>query len=200
MRDRHAAINGSTLRFEFRGKSGIRHTVELRDRRLARIVRQCQDLPGQELFQYLGGDGLRRSVQSADVNEYLRQVSGEDFTAKDFRTWAGTLLAARALHDFETFDSQAQAKRNIIRAIEAVARRLGNTKMVCRKCYVHPAVLDAYLDGSLVQTLSQRADEQMVQSLKHLAPEEAAVLTLLQQSLRREARRLRGRTNRGLPL
>ena len=117
---------------------------------------------------------------SADVNDYLREVSGEDFTAKDFRTWAGTVLAALALQEFETFDSQAQAKENIVRAIEKVAERLGNTPTVCRKCYVHPAVLDAYLDGSLLETLSRRAEAELARSLRDLEPEEAAVLALLQ--------------------
>jgi DNA topoisomerase-1 len=187
MQDRHAKIGGGTLHFEFRGKSGIEHAVDLHDRRLARVVRQCQEVPGQELFQYVDEEGTRHAIGSADVNEYLRQISGQDFTAKDFRTWAGTVLAARALKEFQTFDSQTQAKRNIVRAIESVARRLGNTKAVCRKCYVHPAVLEAYLDGSLLQTLQERVSTEMRKSLHRLTAEEGAVLAFLQERLRREA-------------
>ena len=119
--------------------------------------RQCRDLPGYELFQYVDEDGERQTVGSADVNAYLQEITGEDFTSKDFRTWAGTVLAAQLLREFEEFDSDAQAKKNIVRAIESVAKRLGNTKAVCRKCYIHPAVLDAYLDGSMMETLAQRA-------------------------------------------
>jgi DNA topoisomerase-1 len=187
MRDRHVKINGPTVHFEFRGKSGIRHAIDLTDRRLARIVKQCQDIPGQELFQYIDDQGERHSIGSADVNAYLHEIAGEEFTAKDFRTWAGTVLAARALQEFEAFDSQTQAKRNIVRAIEAVAKRLGNTKAVCRKCYVHPAVFDAYLDGSLLQTVTGRIEKEIRRSLHELSPEEAAVLAFLQERLKREA-------------
>jgi DNA topoisomerase-1 len=185
-RDRHAEIDGSTIRFQFRGKSGLKHTVELRDRRLARIVRRCQDVPGQDLFQYLDDQGQGHPIGSADVNEYLREISGHDFTAKDFRTWAGTVLAARALRELAAFETKTQARRNIVRAIASVARRLGNTKAVCRKNYVHPAVFDAYLDGSLAQTLTRRAGKELRESLQNLPPEEAAVLALLHQRLRRE--------------
>jgi DNA topoisomerase I len=187
MRDQHVEVSGATLRFEFRGKSGIRHCVEVHDRRLGRVVKQCQDLPGQELFQYLDEKGERRSIDSSDVNDYLRAAGGEDFTAKDFRTWAGTVLAARALAEFESFDSQAQAKRNVVAAIESVAKRLGNTKGVCRKCYVHPAVLDAFLDGTLAEGLSRRVGKELAQGLHELPPEEAAVLALLQRRLKQEA-------------
>jgi DNA topoisomerase-1 len=188
MQDRHVDVSGATLTFEFRGKSGISHTIDLTDRRLAKIVKRSQDLPGYELFQYLDEQGTRRSVDSADVNAYLKEISGEEFTAKDFRTWAGTVLAARALQEFQTFDSQAQAKRNVVQAIEAVAKRLGNTKAVCRKCYVHPRVIDLYMDGSLLQTLKRRVKKELSQSLHGLPPEEAAVLALLQQRLGREER------------
>jgi DNA topoisomerase-1 len=186
MRDEHVALDGATVRFEFRGKSGIHHEIDIHDRRLARIVKRCQELPGQELFQYVDEDGKPQDVDSADVNEYLREVTGCDFTAKDFRTWAGTVLAAMALQEFETFDSQAQAKKNVVQAIKRVAERLGNTPTVCRKCYVHPAVLDAYLDGSMIETLRQRADQEMEESLGDLKPEEAAVMALLQNRLARE--------------
>ena len=121
MRDRHAEVNGSSVQFKFRGKSGVTHAVELEDRRLARVVARCQELPGQELFQYVDDEGTVQDVDSADVNEYLREIAGEEFTAKDFRTWAGTMLAALALQEFETFDSQTQAKKNVVSAIERVA-------------------------------------------------------------------------------
>ncbi|MBF6599520.1 MAG: DNA topoisomerase IB [Dehalococcoidia bacterium] len=183
MRDRHAAVAGGTVRFRFRGKSGKEHSVGVRDRRLARIVKRSQELPGQELFQYVDDEGERHNIDSADVNAYLREISGEEFTAKDFRTWAGTVLAALALREFEAFDSEAQAKRNIVRAIESVAGRLGNTPAVCRKCYIHPAILDAYLDGSLLATLRSCTEAAMRESLPELRPEEAAVLALLEERL-----------------
>jgi DNA topoisomerase-1 len=196
MHDRHIAIYGTTIRFAFRGKSGIRREVDLTDRRLATIVKACQDLPGQDLFQYLDEDGQAHDVNSADVNDYLREVTGHDFTAKDFRTWAGTVLAAMALQEFALFDSQAQAKRYIVRAIERVAERLGNTPTVCRKCYVHPEVLNAYLDGSLLKTLRQEAAAEMKHSLHSLDPEEAAVLALLQHRLAQEPTKVGGRKTR----
>jgi DNA topoisomerase I len=186
MQDKHAHVQGEKIRFEFRGKSGVEHEIDLEDERLARIVRQCQDLPGQELFQYLDEDDRVCDVDSGDVNEYLREVSGLDITAKDFRTWAGTALAAQALQEFEDFDSQAAAKRNITLAIERVAQRLGNTTAICRKCYIHPAVLEAYMDRSLVKLLKARTEKELRSSLADLSAEEAAVLALLQQRMQRE--------------
>jgi DNA topoisomerase-1 len=174
------------MRFEFRGKSGIDCALDIHSHRLARIVKRCQDLPGQELFQYVDEDGQRRAINSSDVNEYLREITQEDFTAKDFRTWAGTLLAARALREVKEFDSKAQAKRNIVSAIETVAKKLGNTRAVCRKCYVHPAVVNSYLDGTLLNTLRQRVKKEMADSLGDLAPEEAAVMAILEQQLKAE--------------
>jgi DNA topoisomerase-1 len=150
MRDQHAKINGTKVRFEFRGKSGIRHAVDLEDRRLAKIVKACRDLPGYELFQYIDDTGKRQVIDSEDVNEYVGEISGAHFTTKDFRTWAGTMLAAEALRPLAPFKSQAEAKRNVNRAIECVARRLGNTVAVCRKCYIHPAILAAYMGGEPV--------------------------------------------------
>ena len=144
MRDKHARFNGAGVRFVFRGKSGIEHEVDLHDRRLTSIVKACRDLPGQELFQYLDEAGRHQPIGSADVNAYLREISGQPFTAKDFRTWAGTVLAAQALAAVEAARSKTHAKREIVRAIESVARSLGNTRAVCRKCYIHPAILDAY--------------------------------------------------------
>jgi DNA topoisomerase-1 len=171
MRDRHATIAGGTVRFEFRGKSGVGHAVDMRDRRLARIVKACRDLPGYELFQYVDETGARQLIDSADVNAYLREISGDDFTAKDFRTWAGTVMAARALADVRQFASNAEAKRNIAGVIAAVAKRLGNTRTVCRKCYIHPAILKAYHAGA---TIASR--------------EEAAVVRIIEQQLHRPKR------------
>jgi DNA topoisomerase-1 len=193
LRDGHADIEGPKVSFHFRGKSGIKQEVDVNDRRLAHIVQNCQDLPGQELFQWVNGDGGQHVVGSADVNAYLREVSGRDFTAKDFRTWAGTVLAARALREIGPFESQTQAKRNIVQAIEAVARRLRNTRAVCRKCYVHPAVIDAYLDGSLLTALGRRADAESKRPPDKLRPDEAAVLAFLQQRQKREAAASRSR-------
>jgi DNA topoisomerase-1 len=195
LKNRHAAITGTTIRFRFRGKSGIAHEVEVSDRRLARVVRQCQDLPGQELFQYVDQAGEVRDVTSGDVNDYLREVAGEEFSAKDFRTWAGTVMAALALRELEGFDSQAQAKRNIMAAVKSVAKRLGNTPTVCRMCYVHPHVIDAYLEGTMLDAARRRADQAMA-SLTRLRPEEAAVLALLQRRLAQEERSDRRRTRR----
>jgi DNA topoisomerase-1 len=183
---RHVEINGSTIAFEFRGKSGKVHKVSTRDRRLARIVRACHELPGQELFQYLDEEGGRHDVDSAHVNAYLQEISGEPFTAKDFRTWAGTVLASLALGEFESFDTQAAAKRNITRAIERVANDLGNTVAVCRKSYIHPAILDSYLDGSLLEFLKGQVEETLRTELDGLSGEEAAVLVFLQQRLTKE--------------
>ena len=182
MKDRHVKVNGSEVCFHFRGKGGKRHRIDVRDRQLARIVKRCQDLPGQELFQYVDESGQLRDVTSSDVNEYLHEITGADFTAKDFRTWAGTILAALALQEFEKFDSRAQAKRNIVEAIEAVAAKLGNTPTICKKCYVHPEILDGYLDGTLTRALAKRAVS-LSGSLNRLRPQEAAVLALLQRRL-----------------
>jgi DNA topoisomerase-1 len=149
LQDRHARFEGRAVRFEFKGKSGRQHSVRLADKRLARIVKQCQDIPGQELFQYLDEDGRRHAIGSSDVNDYLREISGNDFTAKDFRTWNGTVLAMRYLKLCEAPSSLTAGKRQVTGAIKSVAQELGNTPAVCRKAYVHPVVLNAYLEGSL---------------------------------------------------
>jgi DNA topoisomerase I len=149
MKDQHAKIRGERIQFSFRGKSGKHHTIEVQDGRLARIVKRCQDIPGQDLFQWINGNGKRHDVTSGDVNDYLREISGSDFTAKDFRTWAGTVLAARALKATRAFETQRQAKRNIKKSIEAVAEQLGNTPAVCRRCYVHPFLIDGYMRKKL---------------------------------------------------
>jgi DNA topoisomerase I len=182
MRDGHVRVAGSNVRFIFRGKSGVEHALSLDDRRLAKIVKQCRDLPGQELFQYRDDDGRVVDIGSGDVNAYLQDITGQDFTSKDFRTWAGTVLAAQLLRDFEEVDSEARAKKNVVAAIEQVAKRLGNTKAVCRKCYVHPAVIDAYLDGSMMSTVAQRA-QRTAKAVGKMTAAEAAVLGLLQRRL-----------------
>jgi DNA topoisomerase-1 len=183
LRNRHVKIDGSEVEFRFRGKSGVYHNVKVNDRRLARIIQRSRELPGQDLFEYLDDDRQPHTVNSSDVNDYLREITGEDYTAKDFRTWSGTVLAAIALQEFEKFDSEAQAKKNIVRAIETVAEKLGNTPSVCRKCYVHPAVLDSYMDGTMVEGLLARAEQKLAEDLQDLQPEEAAVLAMLQQRL-----------------
>ncbi|HEY7118522.1 MAG TPA: hypothetical protein VH475_18170 [Tepidisphaeraceae bacterium] len=184
LQDKHARINGSKIRLRFRGKSGIEHEIDLEDPRLARIVKQCQDLPGQELLQYLDEAGNVRDIGSTDVNDYIRAIAGEEFTAKDFRTWAGTVLAAMALGELKEFDSQAMAKKNIVRAVEAVAAKLGNTRAVCRKCYIHPAIVDSYLDGTLLGMLRRKVERRLKGELKRLKPEEAMVLTILRERLK----------------
>ena len=189
LRDPHVRVEGSEMRFRFKGKSGKEWSVSVRDRRVAKIVKACQDLPGQELFQYLDAEGQRRDVTSSDVNDYLREISGEDFTAKDFRTWAGTVLAALALRAFEAFDSEARAKKNLRAAIEDVAARLGNTPTICRKCYIHPQILDCYLEGGLLLQVKDAVEGELTNGLGELRPEEAAVLSLLRARLAAAAER-----------
>ncbi len=187
MRSRHFKAEGAQLRFRFRGKSGKPHEVTLRDRRMARLVGRMQELRGQELFQYLDEDGRPTPINSGEVNDYLRDIAGEDFTAKDFRTWSATVLAAWALNELETFDSEIAARRNVTQAIERVASRLGNTPAICRKSYVHPEILGAYLDGSLVESLKAEIEQELRAELSGLDPEEVAVLVFLQQRLGRAA-------------
>ncbi|MFN2417901.1 MAG: DNA topoisomerase IB [Candidatus Limnocylindria bacterium] len=191
LRNRHARIKGGSMTFAFKGKSGKEHAVELADRRLARIVARCQELPGQQLFQYIDDDGERRGLASDDVNAYLREITDEDFSAKDFRTWAGTVLAAMALQEFHEFDSAAEAKKNVVRAIESVAAKLGNTPAVSRSSYVHPQVIDAYLEGDLIREAREVADRKLTDELADLTSEEAAVFGLLRQRLAQEERRAR---------
>jgi DNA topoisomerase-1 len=191
MQDRHVRVKGSTIHFGFTGKSGKRHNIDIEDKYLARIVKQCQELPGQDLFQYIDSEGIQRDVTSTDVNAYLREIAQGDFTAKDFRTWAGTVLAAMALREMKKFDSKAEAKKNVLKAIESVAQRLGNTPAICRKCYIHPIVIDAYLDGTMIDTFKKRAERQLASNLSRLQPEEAAVLAFLQEKLAREKKKKR---------
>jgi DNA topoisomerase I len=183
MKRRHVAVKGATLRFEFKGKSGVPHVVAVTDRRIARIVQRCQELPGQELFKYLDADGRRQSIDAVDINEYLREISGgRDITAKDFRTWAGTMLAAKALRELGSAPTDKQAKANVIRAIDEVAKRLGNTRAVCRKYYVHPALLDAYMRGETVpEPPAATGGERRGGERAALRREEAVVLECLQR-------------------
>ena len=175
LRDGHVDVRGGRVHFVFRGKSGVEHEIALDDRRLARIVKVVREIPGYDLFQYYDENGKRRAVGSSDVNAYLKEITGEDYTSKDFRTWAGTVLAAELLRRCEACRSETEGKRNVLRAVESVAQRLGNTKAVSRKCYIHPAVLDSYLDGSLLKITHKDC--------------EAAVLALLQRRASRELRR-----------
>ena len=181
MRDTHARIGASAVRFVFRGKSGKEHQVTLQDRRLARIVKDCRDLPGQELFQYIDGHGQRRSIGSGDVNRYVREISRQDFTAKDFRTWAGTVLAAQSLAAIREERSGKVTNRDLLRAVESVADRLGNTRAVCRKSYIHPAVLAAYLEGDTIPPSPGGTSRKGLLSM-----DERAVLMLLERRARQE--------------
>lgn len=189
LKNHHVAVNGNEVRFQFTGKSGKHWSLRVNDRRVAKIVKACQELPGQELLEYFDETGERRDVTSTDVNAYLAEISGMNITAKDFRTWAGTVLAATALGRLESFASAAQAKRNLRAAIENVAARLGNTPTICRKCYVHPEVLNAYLDGSFMLGFRLGTDLDALGAAADLKSEEAAVLAFLRSRLAKETAR-----------
>jgi DNA topoisomerase-1 len=178
LKSRHATVNGSEIRFRFVGKSGKEWSVTIADRRVSKIIKSCQDLPGQDLLQYVDEEGERQHVTSSDVNEYLKEMTGREITAKDFRTWAGTVMAALALDEMGPGRTQRGAKRKLMAAIEAVADRLGNTRTICRKCYVHPAVTDAYLAGELKLTIRSAR----TRSRTALRPEEKAVLRMLRKA------------------
>ncbi|MDQ1472114.1 MAG: topoisomerase [Bryobacterales bacterium] len=180
LHNRHVKIEGSTIRFSFRGKSAQDHDITVQDKRLARIVRDCRDLPGYDLFQYVDHLGQTRSIDSSDVNEYLREACGEDFTAKDFRTWAGTVQTALALAEIGPFSSETEAKRIIAAAIKNTASRLGNRPATCRNYYVHPAVTDGYLDGTLLKVVRPPDETDEAAASTDLHPEERAVVKLLQ--------------------
>jgi DNA topoisomerase-1 len=183
LRRRHVDISGSQMRFRFTGKSGKEWDLSIRDRRIARVVQQCSELPGYEIFKYKDEHGELVDVTSTEVNAYLREISGGDFTARDFRTWAGTVLAATALHACEEASTSTEAKRQVVQAIEQVARDLGNTPAVCRACYVHPAILEAHLDGVLADRLRGSINATVKKQYEHLSPEEVQVLTMLRDRL-----------------
>jgi DNA topoisomerase-1 len=185
LRNPHVKVEGSELRFQFKGKSGKMWRLQVKDRRIARIIRACQELPGQRLFQYRDEDGEVREVTSADVNAYLREITGRDITAKDFRTWAGTVMAALALRECEASATQATQKKNLKEAIERVAARLGNTPTICRKCYIHPEVLNAYVEGALLLEVKDKVEKELREDVATLRPEEAAVLAMLEARLSR---------------
>src|SRR5437016_6047591 len=187
MQDRHVDVTGSKVHFRFRGKGGREHEVDVTDRRIAKIVSRLQDLPGQDLFQYVDDNGHVRDNTSQEVNEYLREITGEDFSAKDFRTWAGTVLTAIALNAQEKFETQKQAKSNINTAIKAVAKILGNTPAICRKCYVHPAVLENYLDQKSIDGLKQTTEDALEKEDVDLRSSETAVLKFLESRLTKKA-------------
>jgi DNA topoisomerase-1 len=181
MRNRHVEVNGSHITFRFQGKSRVNHTVDLSDRRLANIIRRCADIPGYELFQYLDPEGESHTVDSADVNEYLQSITGDYFTAKDFRTWAGSVLACDLLRELEPFTSATEAKKNVVEVVKSVAQRLGNTPAVCRKCYIHPAVLEAYLNGEEIGAAKRRLDREIAEHAHALREEEHTLVKLLQE-------------------
>jgi DNA topoisomerase-1 len=187
LRDGHVDVRAGKVRFTFRGKSGVEHAIDLDDRRLARVVKACRDIPGYDLFQYIDEDGKRCTVGSADVNAYLKEITGEDYTSKDFRTWAGTVLAAQMLREIGAGRSETESKKHIVSAVESVAKKLGNTKAVCRKCYIHPAIFDAYVDGSMTSTVLQRA--RRARAANELSAGESAVLALLQRKLARQRKK-----------
>jgi DNA topoisomerase I len=192
LRERQVRIDGATLRFRFRGKSGVQHDVELTDRRLARIVRRMRELPGEELFGYVDETGAVRPIESGDVNDYVREAAGEQFTSKDFRTWAGTLLCARELRRLEAPATDAEGRRSVAQAVESVARALGNTKSVCRKCYIHPRVIEAYVGGSLRRLMNGAADEAgLIRVLRAKRRPEPSLGILLRRSLKPRGPRAR---------
>jgi DNA topoisomerase-1 len=191
LHNRHARVDGATLRLRFRGKSGLTHEVSLTDRRLARIVRQCRDLPGYELFQYLDENGEPCKVDSADVNSYLREIAGEDFSAKDFRTLAGTVLAARELAACGPCRNPRHAAKNVVAACRRVAEKLGNRPATCRKYYIHPAVIEAYSDGQLFPAVERGREQQQTYNGKGMPAEEYTVLVLLAGYQEQQARQAR---------
>ena len=179
LRDRHVEIEGNKVQFEFRGKSGVDHEIELRDRRLANVIKQCREIPGYEIFKYYDESGDRQFIDSGDVNNYLQQITQQDFTAKDFRTWAGTLLAAMELARLGAYDSEKEAQKNIVQAVKNTAKQLGNRPATCRKYYVHPAIFEAYQSGTLLEIMQQED----LAAVEELAAEEIAILKIVKESL-----------------
>jgi DNA topoisomerase I len=190
LKNRHVAVDGNEIRFRFTGKSGKQWSLRVKDRRIAKIIRTCQELPGQELIQYIDDDGNPQDVTSNDVNSYLKEITGKEISAKDFRTWAATVLAALALSEMNSFDSAGQAKRNVRAAIATVSARLGNTPTICRKCYVHPEVVNSYMDGNLVLEIKSDEQSELGEPIAGLRPEEAAVLAMLQSRHTKVSRRV----------
>ncbi|PYO49908.1 MAG: DNA topoisomerase I [Gemmatimonadetes bacterium] len=190
LRRRHVAVVGSEMRFEFKGKSGIQHAVSVADKRIARIVQRCQELRGEELFKYLDDDGKRQEVDAEDVNAYLQEVTGREVTAKDFRTWAGTMLAAEALRAIGPAKNKREAERNIVAAVDVTAKRLGNTRSVCRKYYIHPALIEAYLEGSVLHPMPERPWSKRKSKGPTLRQHEMDVLSFLKARLKPKTRRL----------
>ena len=184
LRRRHLSIDGSTLRFEFRGKSGVAHVVAVTDRRIARIVQRCRELPGRELFQYVDARGRRQIVYADDVNAYLGEITGRDVTAKDFRTWAGTMLAAESLREMGPAATKRAAEQNVLCAIDRTAERLGNTRAVCRKYYIHPVLIAAYLEGAVLPPLPKPVWQERRPHRPTLRRHEAEVLAFLQARMR----------------
>ncbi|HLX55647.1 MAG TPA: DNA topoisomerase IB [Ktedonobacteraceae bacterium] len=182
MRSNHVDVSGANVHFHFRGKSGKEHAIDVRDRQLAKIVKRCQELPGHELFQYLDIDNNLSVVESDDVNNYLQEITGQNFTAKDFRTWGGTVIATRTLQELGPFSSETQVRKNVVQAIKTAAAELGNTPATCRKCYVHPGIIDAYMDGSLLDFLKSHPEKELTKSNNGLRPEEEVVLAFLRRS------------------
>jgi DNA topoisomerase I len=184
LKNRHVTIDGAQLRFRFTGKSGRKWSVAITDRRVAKVIKACQELPCQELLQYLDEEGNPQDVTSSDVNDYLREITGDNITAKDFRTWGGTILAAIALSELQSFDSAAKAKKNLRAAVEQVASRLGNTATICRKCYIHPELMNCYLEGSLLKQMKAAAERELRDNMAGLSAEEAAVVAILRTRLK----------------
>lgn len=183
MRRKHIGVGRGVLRFDFTGKSGKQWKLRVEDKRIAAIVKRCAEIPGHELFKYLDDAGQPHTVDSGDVNAYIKGITGEDFSAKDFRTWAGTVLAALALTEFKKYDSQAEAKRNVVAAIESVSKQLGNRPAICRKCYVHPEVLNAYMSGDLVKMIEAKIAQKFKRRYAMLTSDEIVVLAFLRKRL-----------------
>lgn len=179
LRNRHVSVKGDDIHLHFRGKRGIKHAIDVHDRELARLVKRCRDLPGQELFQYVDSDGITRAIDSSEVNAYLREITGQNFTAKDFRTWGGSVLAMHTLRELGDFSSQTEAKKHVVQAIKTTAEHLGNTAAICRKCYVHPGLLDAYMDGTLLAYLREHPRRVKQGAAWELHPDEALFLQFL---------------------
>lgn len=185
IRKKHVAVKGDSIRFKFTGKSGKVWNLSVADRRIAAVVKRCADISGYELFKYIDDEGNTKDVTSSDVNAYLKEITGEDFTAKDFRTWSGTVLAALALGEYKKYDSAAEAKKNIVRAVESVSRQLGNTPAICRKCYIHPEIMSSYTDGDFFDMVEQEIDAAFKKDYNALSNDEIMVLAFLKKRLKK---------------